>query len=43
MFYLSYYYDFELQGCLGGEQKNSLPPTATSQVLLDLSAIAAGN
>ncbi len=43
MIYLSYYYDFELQGRLGGEQKFSPNPNNNnSGVLLDLSGIAAG-
>ncbi len=49
MIYLRYYYNFELQGRLGGKQKN--PPQQQKQkqkqkqlpVLLDLTAIAASN
>ncbi len=41
MIYLSYSYDFELQGRLGGVEKKS-PPQQQLGVLLDLSAIAAG-
>ena len=44
MIYLSYYYDFDLEGRLGGVQKKSPQQQQQQQlaVLLDLSAIAAG-
>ena len=42
MIYLSYYYDFELQGCLGSKQKNIPQQQQQLRVLLELSAIAAG-
>ena len=45
MIHQSYFYDFELQGRLGGEQKKFPHPQQQQQqlgVLLDLSTIAAG-